>query len=111
MESRDRLFQRINVELQTALQVGRLVLVDDVALGQLIEHAAHLGQQFHRFLLVGARADVAYGVPRGLVLIAIALVAGLALADALDGTFVVGHGKSRKWTANVTDPGDPATSP
>lgn len=91
VEIHDGLFQRVNVELQAALQVGGFVLVDDIALGQLVQHAAYLGQQLHRFLLIGARADVPYGVTGGLVLIAITLVAGLALADALDGTLVVGH--------------------
>ena len=70
---------------QAALEVGCFVLVNDVALGKLVKHGAHQGQQGRSFLRVCGRAELADSVAGCLVLVAVAVALLLVGADALEG--------------------------
>ena len=79
------------VLLKAALEIGSLVFVNDVALGQLVQHAVRLWKKLFSLFLHSGSAKIPHDITCSLVLVAIADIAGLALADTLDGRLVIGH--------------------
>jgi len=80
---RQQLSELIDAECQFGLQVGCLVIVDDVALCQLVKQRAYLRQHSCGLGFVGQCAQVANGVAGSLCIIVVASLTGCSLADAL----------------------------
>lgn len=67
LSCRDARLERVDVELDGALEVCGLVLVHDVVLGQLVEHGRYFGQQSFCSALLGGRTQRFHSVTRRLV--------------------------------------------
>ena len=61
------LLQGVHMQLQSALEVGGLVLVHDVVLGELVEHRGDLRKQGLGSALLGRRTQGLHGVAGRLV--------------------------------------------
>ena len=59
------------------------VFVDDVALGQLVQHGAHFRKHFCGFLRVGGGTQIADSIPSRLVIVPVASSLLFVRADAL----------------------------
>ena len=68
---------------QLGLEVGSLVLVDDIGLSQLVKHLLHRRIQLHSLFLVGHSAQLANCIAHGLAIITVVLVASLGLTNSL----------------------------
>lgn len=66
-----------------ALEVGRLVLVNDIHLGELVEHGGHFRKQYQSGLLLGRVAQRLHGVTSRLVVIFVPNLPHLGLAYSL----------------------------
>jgi len=73
------------VSNQAAFEVARFVLVNDVLLGQTINHGRHLGQLLLQLFGIRGSTVLAEGIPHGLVVIAVAETLGLVGSDPLEG--------------------------
>ena len=71
------------MQCQARLQVSGLVLVDDVGLGQLVEHLLNLGVEGYGLVLVSHGAQLANGVAHGLGIVLVVQGPGFCLADSL----------------------------
>ena len=80
---RPRLRQVVDVYLQAALEVARLVLVDHVPLRQLVQHRVNLREKRVCRTLVRSIAESFHRVARCFVVIAVAKTACFRLADPL----------------------------
>ena len=81
----ERLLELVDENRQTALEVGGLVDVNDVVLGQFVQHGHHTGQHFSSFFPAGQGAQFAHRVAGGLMVITVAQTLGVVAADALEG--------------------------
>ncbi len=72
----------VHVKLDGALEVGGLVLVHDVVLGQLVEHSRYLRKQGLGGALLGRRAQSLHGVAGRLVIQAVVRTLGHRLTDS-----------------------------
>jgi len=59
----------IHLQGKTGLQVGSLVLVDDILLGQLVDHGDYFREQFDHLFLVGFGTEFFDGITRGFCII------------------------------------------
>lgn len=69
----------------TALEVSRLVFVNDIAFGELVEHSRYLGEEFLRRLFVGGVAKSPHCVAGGLVVIFVTKPSYVGLTDSFLG--------------------------
>lgn len=79
-----RLFQTVDVLLQFALVIGRLVPVDNSSRGKTIQRMFRLGKQGLPFLPVSGSAQFAHYGPHGAAVNPIAFAAFVILTDPLD---------------------------
>lgn len=86
-----RLLQLIHEQRQAALEVCRLVRVNHVVLGKPVQHGLDLRKENHRLCLIGERAQFAYSISGGFMVIAVAQTLCVVGADALERGFVVCH--------------------
>ena len=63
--------KRCNTFLQLRLEVGRLILVNNVSLGQLIQHRCDKWEALFGFFLIGQCTKIADRVSRSLVIVLI----------------------------------------
>ena len=68
---------------KAGLDVGSLVLVDCVALGELVEHLLHFGQEFDGSCLVGRGAELAHSVTHSFSVVSVVQSASSRLTDSL----------------------------
>ena len=85
------LCELVDVDSQLRFEVGCLVVVDDIALSQFVQHRAYLRQQCGSSCFVGSSTQVANGVAGGLCIIVVASLTGRGLAYALQRRFVICH--------------------
>ena len=83
--------ERIDVELEARLDVRYFVFVDDVALGQLIQHAEYRIDLAFGFFAIGGRTQFADCVTCGLVVVSVVRLTLGVLTDALKCRLVVSH--------------------
>ena len=76
--------QRVHVELYTRLQVSGLILVNNVALSQFVEHLLHLRQQSLSLSGVSHGTKLANGITHCLGVIAIVQAACGRLTNSLE---------------------------
>jgi hypothetical protein len=81
---RIELRELLDVLRELALEVGSLVLVDEVGLSQLVEHLLHDGILLLSLGLVGCGAELADGSAHRLAIVAIVEAALLLLTDSLE---------------------------
>ena len=77
--------ERVDVQLERAFQVTGLVLVDDVVLGQLVQHRRYLGQQRFGSALLAGIAQRLHRIARRLVIETVVRTFGNGLANPLLG--------------------------
>ena len=80
---RGRLGHLVNHARQARLQVGGLVAVNNVGLGQLVKHFLDAGIKFRSLVLVGHSADFTHSITHGLGVILVMKLPFLVLADSL----------------------------
>ena len=85
MRPRWSTFDRGQVALQSAFEVVRLVLVNDVLLGESVNHGSHLGEVFRELLLIRGRTELPKRIAHGFVVVPVAETLGLIGTDALEG--------------------------
>ena len=68
---------------QLRFEVSRLVLVDDILLGELVDHFRYQGERLLSLLLVVACAELAYCVAHCNRVVAVVKPAGFILPDSL----------------------------
>lgn len=90
-EAESKLSQGSYVLAELALQIGRLVFVDHVFLGQLVDHRDYLGEQLRGFGLVRTQTQFLDGVTGRFVVVTVAQTFFIVGTDTLDGRFVVCH--------------------
>ena len=78
------LLQRVHVFGNGRLQIGSLVLVNDVGLSQFVEQALYLGQLLLGLTLVRCGAQIAQSVTHGFGIIAIMQTTFFCLAYSLE---------------------------
>lgn len=83
--------QCVYVELECAFEVARLVLVDDVVLGELVQHSGYLRKQCLRCALLGGVAQCLHSVACGLVIETVVGTLGSCLANSLLRRLVICH--------------------
>ena len=88
---RSRRLECVHVKLDGALQVGGLVLVHDVVLGQLVEHRRNLRQESFGCALLGRRTQSLHGVAGRLVEQAVVCALGRRLTDSFLRGLMVCH--------------------
>ena len=71
------------MQLDTALEVGGLVLVDHVILGQFVQHGSHLREQYERCLFLRGVAQCLHRITGGFMVILVPGVFHLGLASFL----------------------------
>ena len=81
----------VNIHLETALEVGRFVFVDNPDFGEFVNHGIDLGSILLGCSLICCVAEVADGVPRGLCIILVMQAVTLALTGGTCGGFSVCH--------------------
>ena len=64
-EKRKGLGKPVYVSSELTFKVGSILLVDNIAFGNLINGAYYLGQHIHCFLLIGSRTQSSHHVPHG----------------------------------------------
>ena len=79
------------VSHERTFQIARFVFVDDVLLGQPVNHRSHLWEVLCEHLFVRGGAELPQRIPHGFVVIPIAKTLGLIGTDALQGRFMVRH--------------------
>ena len=79
-----RLAELVDVEHEAGLDVGCLVLVDGVALSELVKHLLYLGEKFYGFSLVGGSTELANSVTHGLSVVTVVESLLLLLTDSLE---------------------------
>ena len=79
------LAELMDVAGQLGLQVGSLVLVDDVCLSQFVQHLLDDGILLFSLGLVGSSTKLADGCTHVLCVVAVVQTTLLLLTDALDG--------------------------
>ena len=75
----------VDLAREAGLQVGSLVAVDDICLGQFVEHFLHGGIELRSFFLIGHGTQFAHGVAHCLGVILVVKLALLVLADSFEG--------------------------
>ena len=70
---------------QTGLQVGSLILVNNVVLCQLVQHLLYFGIQSIGLLLVGHGTQFTNSVAHGLCIVVVVLSLFLVLTNSLQG--------------------------
>ena len=70
----------VDVDLEAALEVGGLVLVDNADLREFVDHSVHLRSTLLGSFLVSGVAEVADRVPRSLCIIVVMQSVPLVLA-------------------------------
>src|SRR6476469_4871361 len=83
--------ERVNELCQLALVVSSFVLVDDVLLGQTVQHRSHLLQQLLSSRFIGGRAQLFDSSTGGFVLVTVQHALGFVAADAFEGRLMVCH--------------------
>ena len=90
------------MELEARLDVRYVVFVDDVALGQLIQHAEYRIDLPFGLFAVSSCTQFTNRVTGGLVVVSVVRLTLGVLTDALEGRLVVSHGcLSKNWGANI----------
>ena len=74
--------QTFDMLCQLRLEVGRLVLVDDVGLSQFVQHFLHCGIHFNCFLLVRHSAKLANSITHCLGVVPVVQGSRLRLTDS-----------------------------
>lgn len=85
MRPRSSSFCGCQVANQTAFEIASLVLVNDVFLGQTVNHGRHLGQLLLQLFGIRGSTELAEGIPHGLVVVTVAEALGLVGTDPLQG--------------------------
>ena len=85
MRSSSSSFRGRQVPNQATFEVACFVLVDDVFLGQTVNHGRHLGQLLLQLFDVRGSTVLAEGIPHGLVVVTVAEALGLVGTDPLQG--------------------------
>ena len=80
-----------HVSHERTFKVARFVFVDDILLGQPVNHGGHLREVLSKRLLVCGGTELPQGIPHGFVVIPVAETLGLIGTNALEGRFVVRH--------------------
>lgn len=83
--ARRALCQCVDFQLKRALQVGCFVVVDDVFLGQFVEHGYYFGQQSFGSGFVGRIAQCFHGVTSGFVVVFVVQTTRFGLTDTFFG--------------------------
>ncbi len=77
------LLQAVHMVGQLGLQVGGFVLMDDMALGQFVEHSNHFRIKIRGFLFVSGLSQLLNRITRCLCIITIMQPSLLGLSDSL----------------------------
>ena len=83
--------ERVYVQLDTALEVGGLVLVDHVILGQFVQHGSHLREQYERCLFLRGVAQCLHRITGGFMVTLVPGVFHLGLAHSFLRRLMVCH--------------------
>ena len=83
--------QTVNVNLQTALKVGCFVLVNNVLLGEFVQHSSYFGEKFLSSSFVGGATERFHSVTGCSVVILIRNTTSLCLANTFFGRLVICH--------------------
>ena len=79
------LSELVDVQSQLRFQVAGFVFVDNIFLGQLVEHRRNFYIQCGSLVFLSHGAQFAHGITGGLGIVSVAQVSGLRLSDSLDG--------------------------
>ena len=93
--------QGIHLPGQFALQICRLVLVDDTLLGQLIDHGSNLRQLLAGCFILLDRPQVTDRIPRGLAIVFVTIPAFFGLPYIFLGCLMISHELDNFRTAKV----------
>lgn len=93
--------ERIHLPGQFALQIRRLVLVNDPFLGQPVDHGSNLRQLLARLLLLLDGPQVTDRIPCGLAIVLITIPALFSLPYIFLGCLVISHELDNFRTAKV----------
>jgi len=75
--------QLVDLQSELRLQVGSLVLVDNVTLSQLVQHLLNNRVHLHCFFLIGHCTQLANSITHGLGVISVVQRSRLRLTDSL----------------------------
>lgn len=91
MKTMKKLPQFIDMFHQARLDVGRLILMNNVRLGQLIQHALHFRQELRGFLFIRHITELTDSRAHGFGVISVMQSTSRRLANSLHARFVICH--------------------